>query len=226
MGAGGPTAACDGIPGWPLTAQTTGAGATRDLAGAVATLCRPGDVVLLAGGLGAGKTTFAQGFARGLGVTGPVTSPTFTLVRQYRYGPEQAGLLLHADVYRLETLAEVLDLGLVELVEDGALALVEWGDVVEGLFGAHALTVSLVVGSGPGTGTEPGEPTSTEPGEPTSTEPGEPTSTEPGDETRLVVVEGGGDAWTDRRARLAEVLAPFAPGATRAGGAAGAGEAS
>jgi tRNA threonylcarbamoyladenosine biosynthesis protein TsaE len=128
--------------GWSVTAATASAAETRALAAAVAGLARPGDVVLLVGGLGAGKTTFAQGFARGLGVEGPVTSPTFTLVRQYRCrGPVHQ--LLHADVYRLDTVAEVADLGLAELVEDGAVALVEWGDAAAPALGGDTLTVAL-----------------------------------------------------------------------------------
>jgi tRNA threonylcarbamoyladenosine biosynthesis protein TsaE len=127
---------------WAVTAATGSAEGTRELAAALATLSRPGDVLLLAGGLGAGKTTFAQGFARGLGVAGPVTSPTFTLVRQY---PCRGAvrLLVHADVYRLDSLAEVADLGLPELVEDGAVALVEWGDVAAPALGGDPLTVAL-----------------------------------------------------------------------------------
>ena len=78
----------------------------------------------------AGKTAFAQGFAAALGVEGPVTSPTFTLVRQYRCGPASpVELLIHADVYRTGSLGEVVDLALAELVEERAVALVEWGDM-------------------------------------------------------------------------------------------------
>jgi len=132
-----------------LRAVTTDAEGTRSLAGAVAALARPGDVVLLVGGLGAGKTTFAQGFARGLGIDGPVTSPTFTLVRQYpvpNQPPSVTGIaqLLHADVYRLDSLAEVADLALAELVEDGAVALVEWGDAAAPVLPAAMLRVALV----------------------------------------------------------------------------------
>ena len=81
-----------------ITAVTKSADDTRDLAAAVATSARRGDVILLSGELGTGKTTFAQGFARGLGVTEPVVSPTFTLIRSY-----QGRLpLVHCDVYRLD----------------------------------------------------------------------------------------------------------------------------
>lgn len=124
---------------WTLTRRTHSAAETRRLATALAAAARPGDVVVLAGPLGAGKTTFAQGFAAGLGVEGPVTSPTFTLVRQY---PCRLGQLLHADVYRLDHLAEVEDLGLGELVEHG-VALVEWGDVAQPALAPVAWTVTL-----------------------------------------------------------------------------------
>jgi tRNA threonylcarbamoyladenosine biosynthesis protein TsaE len=117
---------------------------TWALAAAVAGVCRPGDTVLLVGGLGAGKTTFAQGFARALGVEGPVTSPTFTLVRDYPCrAPHGIDHLLHADVYRLDRLAEVVDLALPEQVEDDGVALVEWGDAAAPALDPHALVVTL-----------------------------------------------------------------------------------
>jgi tRNA threonylcarbamoyladenosine biosynthesis protein TsaE len=125
--------------GWSLRVCTASPDATRELAARLASVARRGDVIVLRGPLGAGKTTFAQGFARGLGVEGPVTSPTFTLVRQY---PCALGQLVHVDVYRLERLAEVTDLGLADLVEDG-VALVEWGDVARPALGAVTWTVSV-----------------------------------------------------------------------------------
>src|SRR4051794_34854228 len=87
---------------------------TQDVAAALAGLSREGDVILLAGDLGSGKTSFAQGFGRGLGVTEPVTSPTFTLVHSYDTG---GTTLHHADLYRLDQLSEVADLALGELAE-------------------------------------------------------------------------------------------------------------
>jgi tRNA threonylcarbamoyladenosine biosynthesis protein TsaE len=106
--------------------------AGEDLAG----LLRPGDVVVLSGRLGAGKTTFVQGVARGLGVVERVTSPTFTLVRPH---PCRTGsgieTLYHADVFRANSVAEVFDLDLAELVEERAVALVEWGEVAAPAFG-------------------------------------------------------------------------------------------
>ncbi len=133
-----------------VAARTAGADATRALAGALAGCCRPGDVVLLAGDLGAGKTTFAQGFAAALGVAQRVTSPTFTLVHTYPCTGGAVATLLHADVYRLDDLAEVADLGLAEMVDAGAVALVEWGDVAAPVLGEGALTVTLAVPPGGG----------------------------------------------------------------------------
>lgn len=136
----------------PLVVVTTGAHQTRSVARAIAPLCVPGDVVLLVGDLGAGKTTFAQGFAKGLGITEPITSPTFTLVRPYPVGRPVTGgggdrvrTLVHADLYRLDHLSDVADLALGELVEDGGVALVEWGDMAEPLLGQGSLSVQLVV---------------------------------------------------------------------------------
>ena len=131
---------------WPIEFATSSATETKALAGRLAGLVRPGDVVLLIGDLGAGKTAFAQGFAAALGVAGPVTSPTFALVRQYRCGPgAPVGTLLHADVYRTGSVAEVADLALAELVEEDAVAVVEWGDVASPALGDSALEVMLSV---------------------------------------------------------------------------------
>ena len=88
-----------------ILAATKSPDDTRELAAAVAAVARPRDTVLLAGDLGAGKTTFTQGFGRALGIEGPITSPTFTLVRHYT---EATIPLLHADVYRVERLQEGL----------------------------------------------------------------------------------------------------------------------
>ncbi len=102
-----------------------------------------GDVVLIEGELGAGKTTFVAGLAEGLGVDEPIISPTFILMRTY------PGLLslTHADVYRLETLAEIEDLELTEASMDGVLA-VEWGTAIEQWMPASHLVVRLLVEDG------------------------------------------------------------------------------
>jgi tRNA threonylcarbamoyladenosine biosynthesis protein TsaE len=112
--------------------RSSSADQTRAIASAVAGMARPGDLIVLAGQMGAGKTAFAQGFARALGVHEPVTSPTFTIVHTYETG---STTLHHADLYRLEHTTEVADLALDELVDDDAIVIVEWGDVVD--LGAH-----------------------------------------------------------------------------------------
>jgi tRNA threonylcarbamoyladenosine biosynthesis protein TsaE len=132
----------------PLELRTTSAEETQSLAAALAPLCMAGDVLLLAGDLGAGKTTFAQGFGAGLGITEVMTSPTFTLVRRYELAPRATGgrqldTLLHADMYRLDHLHEIVDLGVGELVEDGGVALVEWGEAAEPVLGEESLRVRL-----------------------------------------------------------------------------------
>ncbi len=101
---------------------------TRCVASAIGRVARPGDLIVIAGQMGAGKTVFAQGFARSLGVHEPVTSPTYTLIHSYQTG---AATLHHADLYRLEHTTEVADLGLAELLDDDSIVLVEWGDVVD-----------------------------------------------------------------------------------------------
>ena len=127
-----------------ITALTKSPDDTRELAGALAPLSRAGDVVLLAGELGTGKTVFAQGFGRALGIQEPITSPSFTLVRIY---PGRVRLV-HADVYRLDHLQEVVDLALLELVDEGAVALVEWGDVAAPALSPDFLEVGLEWGAG------------------------------------------------------------------------------
>ena len=112
---------------------------THAIAAVIAGLSRPGDIIGLAGEMGAGKTAFAQGFGRAIGVTDRITSPTYTLVHSYpiESGPRAGKATLHrADLYRLERTAEVADLALRELAEFAGIVLVEWGDVVD-LFGDH-----------------------------------------------------------------------------------------
>ncbi len=113
---------------------------------AFARVLRPGDIVLLSGTLGAGKTTFVQGVAKGLGVLDRVTSPTFTLVREHACENDLGITTLHhADVYRINTLDEVLDLALGELVEESGVAIVEWGDLAATLFGRDVFTIEFDV---------------------------------------------------------------------------------
>lgn len=113
---------------------------TRDIAQAIAKLARAGDLIVLVGEMGSGKTTFSQHFAHALGVSEPVTSPTFNLLHNY-VGSRLS--LHHADLYRLERTGELDDLGLTELQEAGGVMLVEWGDVVGDALGS-GLLVKLI----------------------------------------------------------------------------------
>ncbi len=167
-----------------LTLRATGVAETRAIAAIVAASARGGDIVLLAGDLGAGKTAFAQGFGAALGIDEPVTSPTFTLVRTYPVpsGHGEVRSFLHADVYRLDHLNEIVDLGLGQLVEDGGVALVEWGDLAAPVLGDDALLVRLV-------------------------------ADEDDDQVRRLVVGAEGTRWEQRWSDLAASLAPWHVGA-------------
>jgi tRNA threonylcarbamoyladenosine biosynthesis protein TsaE len=124
-----------------LPLVTTEARATQALGEALAPIFRAGDVVSLTGDLGAGKTTMVQGIARALGVTDPVVSPTFTLVREYR------GIMpiYHMDVYRLDRIQDVIDLGFDEMMDERALVLIEWGDAIQGLLPERHLQIKLSI---------------------------------------------------------------------------------
>jgi tRNA threonylcarbamoyladenosine biosynthesis protein TsaE len=145
----------------------------RELGERLAGLLRPGDLIVLSGRLGAGKTTLTQGIGAGLGVRGPVTSPTFVIARVHpslRGGPD----LVHADAYRLGSRAEVDDLDLDTDV-DTSVTVVEWGEnLAEGLAPSFLEIAIAPVPQGTM----------------------EPTATEPdADEPRTVRVTGWGDRW-------------------------------
>jgi tRNA threonylcarbamoyladenosine biosynthesis protein TsaE len=171
------------VPAADLTCRTASPEATRALAAAIATELRPGDAVALAGELGAGKTCFVQGAARGLGVAVPVTSPTFVLVKTYEGGRLP---IVHCDVYRLDRLHDVLDLG-DEVLAPDVVTFVEWGDAIAPLLPEDRLELELVLADG---------------------------ATSDGDPPRLVRVRTLG-AWRDRLAALTEVLAPWTDGGAR-----------
>jgi tRNA threonylcarbamoyladenosine biosynthesis protein TsaE len=127
-----------------VVARTAAREETQALGEALAPLCEPGDLVLLSGEMGAGKTALTQGLGRGLGVTERITSPTFTIAHQY------AGRLTvhHLDVYRLEHLNEALDVGLSEILDEGALVVIEWGDAIIPVLPRDFLEVRLSFGEG------------------------------------------------------------------------------
>jgi len=125
-----------------LTARTKSADDTRALAAELAAVARPGDLILLAGDLGAGKTTFVQGFGRALSVEAPITSPTFVIVHTY----EGSLPVVHVDAYRLEHLQELVDLGIGELFDEQGVTLIEWGDAVIPALPPEFLEVRLEMG--------------------------------------------------------------------------------
>ena len=116
---------------------------TRAVGAAVAEVVEAGDVIVLVGDLGAGKTAFVQGFAASIGVTAPVTSPTFTLANRY----EGDLVVNHLDVYRFEHPDEVVDLALPELLDEG-VTLIEWGDTIASALWPEHLSVTIRFGAG------------------------------------------------------------------------------
>ncbi|HEV2237533.1 MAG TPA: tRNA (adenosine(37)-N6)-threonylcarbamoyltransferase complex ATPase subunit type 1 TsaE, partial [Ktedonobacterales bacterium] len=113
--------------------------ATLRLGERLGQLAAPGDLILLRGELGTGKTTLTQGIARGLGITGGVNSPTFTLIKEY------AGRLplYHMDLYRLDDFAAIEELGIEDYLERGGVSVVEWADRGEPLWPASWLRMTL-----------------------------------------------------------------------------------
>ena len=114
-------------PGFPPAERRIATdGDMRDLGRRLAALLRAGDLVILAGPLGAGKTTLVQGIGAGLGVRGPVTSPTFVIARVHPVVTGSGPALVHADAYRLGSFSEVDDLDL-DTDAGSAVTVVEWG---------------------------------------------------------------------------------------------------
>jgi tRNA threonylcarbamoyladenosine biosynthesis protein TsaE len=111
---------------------------TRRVGAAIASLLDPGDVVLLVGEIGAGKTTLTKAIVEALGGTG-VTSPTFTLCHRYDTSPPVA----HIDCYRIDDGDALADLALEEMLDDGDVAIVEWGERLSTRFGGDALECTL-----------------------------------------------------------------------------------
>jgi len=149
----------------------------RGLGRRLAALLRAGDLVVLTGPLGAGKTTLVQGIGQGLGVRGPVTSPTFVIARVHP-SLAQGPALVHADAYRLGSRAEIDDLDL-DTDLDSSVTVVEWGEgLVEDLAPGHLeITISM-----PPAGAAPGAA-------------GEPAASETRDENRAVRLTVTGDRW-------------------------------
>ncbi len=112
---------------------------TEELGAALARKLRRGDVIAYLGDLGAGKTAFTRGLARGLGCAGRVTSPTFTIVNEY----EGEIPLFHFDMYRLSGEDELFDIGWDDYLTRGGICAVEWSERVTGEIPADAVTVTI-----------------------------------------------------------------------------------
>jgi len=129
-----------GAPSGTEIVESASADETEALGARIAERLRPGDVVLLSGDLGAGKTTLIRGACRALGVSGPVTSPTFTIGHRYEGGRLAVS---HLDLYRLETLEGEDPALLDDYLGPDAVAFVEWPGAGEGRLGHPALEVRL-----------------------------------------------------------------------------------
>lgn len=115
---------------------------TEQVGQRLAALLVPGDIIAYYGDLGSGKTAFTRGLARGLGITEPVTSPTYTIVNEYLSGRMP---LFHFDMYRLGSADELFDIGWEDYLERGGVCAVEWSEnVEEALDGAIRVCISRV----------------------------------------------------------------------------------
>lgn len=125
-----------------LTVISRSEAQTESIGSALGRRAQPGDVVALVGDLGAGKTCLTRGMARGLGISEPVTSPTFILVAEY--ATQRGFPLYHADCYRLGSApTEAQDIGLDELMREDGLCVIEWADRIYSLLPADRLLVTL-----------------------------------------------------------------------------------
>lgn len=170
-----------------IVCSTTSPRETRDLAATLATCLVSGDLLVLAGDLGAGKTCFTQGLGAGLGITERITSPTFTLVNRYDSGRLE---MHHLDVYRLDDIAETLDLDLPELLEVG-VTVIEWGEEIDAVLPVDHLTIRLRY---------------LDAGADNPDDDNLPGRTHVADDARIVQFEAGGPNWSDRLCQLAPEL--------------------
>lgn len=125
--------------------RVSGVEGTHAVAAGLAAALRPGAVVALHGDLGAGKTTFVQGLGLALRVREPVTSPTFTLINEYRGDLT----LFHVDLYRLQGEIEAESIGLDDCMSGGGVTLIEWAERAAGLLPPGTVHVEILRGEGP-----------------------------------------------------------------------------
>ena len=123
----------------PPTLVSHGDRQTRQIGARLGAVCAARDLILLEGGLGTGKTTLTQGIARGLGITGPVNSPTFTLIKEYTGRIP----LYHLDLYRLDAPESVADLGIDDYLEGDGVCVDEWPERATALWPTDHLLIRL-----------------------------------------------------------------------------------
>ena len=196
----------------PVSLTVATAARMRDLGRSLATVLRAGDLVILSGGLGAGKTTLTQGIGDGLGVRGPITSPTFVIARVHPpLAPSAATgelppALVHADAYRLASALELDDLDL-DTDTAASVTVVEWGEgLAEGL-AADRLEITIspdAAGPAPGGDPAAGEPAAGSPlaggnGAGGEDDPDDPT----GEMPRTVRISAVGERWEGIKLPLA-----------------------
>jgi tRNA threonylcarbamoyladenosine biosynthesis protein TsaE len=168
--------------------------ATRKLASTIAGALRPGDVVTLTGELGAGKTVFVQGAAAALGVIERVTSASFLLRRQY----EGNVPVLHIDVFRLDTLQDVIDIGYEDALDGRHVTFIEWGDAISPLLPPNYLEVEFRLPDPDSRRQAPG-----------AVERAGPGPAQGFEDERRIFVRPRGDDWVRRCVGLAADLQPW-----------------
>lgn len=156
---------------------TRSAAETLELGVAIAGVLEIRDVIICSGDLGAGKTVLAKGIASGLGVTESVVSPTFAIAHQY----QGRCLLHHIDLYRVESTADLVEIGIDELLNSDAVTVVEWGELLGSHMPEDRLDITLKSA----------------------------TPTETADDVRVVTLRGHGDHWARREAVLRDAVASF-----------------
>lgn len=123
-----------------MVIETGSAEETFDVGKRLGLVAKPGDVLCLAGDLGVGKTVFTQGFAAGLGIEEHINSPTFTIIQEYREGRLP---MYHFDVYRIGSVTEMDEIGYEEYFFSDGVCLVEWGNIIEELFPANTIYITI-----------------------------------------------------------------------------------
>ncbi|OGE36446.1 tRNA (adenosine(37)-N6)-threonylcarbamoyltransferase complex ATPase subunit type 1 TsaE [Candidatus Daviesbacteria bacterium RIFCSPHIGHO2_12_FULL_43_11] len=128
--------------------QTNSPGETQKIAKELAQKYKDGGIFALSGPLGAGKTTFIQGFAQGLGITERLLSPTFVIMRQHEIPKNPEGKLYHIDLYRLDKITEIDSLGLSEIFSNPKnIIFIEWSEKMETLLPKQTIKIHLEITS-------------------------------------------------------------------------------